>query len=112
VSLEVESFYLFAKILLDKIARAIEFYFGPQRGLALDSHDDLVRRFQRYGQAKVLEAPLGLLTSAQSLREKVSDFRDQYIAHEKSPRTIRQLTWDESRRVKMVLTRVYPTEKD
>src|SRR6266496_248045 len=29
--LEIESFYLFAKIFLDKIAHALEFYFGQVR---------------------------------------------------------------------------------
>jgi hypothetical protein len=33
--LEIESYYLFAKIILDDVARAIEYYFGPHRGLAL-----------------------------------------------------------------------------
>lgn len=42
--LEIESFYLFAKILLDRVARSIELYFGTTRGLALDSHDDLAKR--------------------------------------------------------------------
>ena len=31
--LEIESFYLFAKILLDKVAHFVEFYFGPGRKL-------------------------------------------------------------------------------
>src|SRR4030095_8890693 len=33
--LEIESFYLFAKILLDKVAHALEFYFGPARDCSL-----------------------------------------------------------------------------
>jgi hypothetical protein len=42
--LEIESYYVFAKIILDDVARAIEYYFGPHRGLALDSHDGLAKR--------------------------------------------------------------------
>src|SRR5262245_7625489 len=45
LQLEIESFYLFAKIMLDKVARVIAFYFGQARGLALDSHDNLTQRF-------------------------------------------------------------------
>ncbi len=40
--LEIESFDLFAKIFLDKIANFLEFYFESARGLSLDSHDQLV----------------------------------------------------------------------
>src|SRR5882762_3216181 len=46
--LETESFYLFAKILLDKLARALEFYFGQGRSYSLDSHDDLVKNIEGY----------------------------------------------------------------
>src|SRR5438093_7112663 len=35
--MEIESFYLFAKILLDRVARVLEFYFGPVPGRSLDS---------------------------------------------------------------------------
>jgi hypothetical protein len=40
VHLEIESFYLFAKICPDRIAHALEFYFGQVRNKPLDSHDD------------------------------------------------------------------------
>jgi hypothetical protein len=48
VHLEIESSYLFAKILLDKIAHAFEFYFGPSCKKSLDSHDSLVKNFTAY----------------------------------------------------------------
>ena len=46
--LEIETFHLFAKILLDHAARFIERYFGKSRGLSLDSHDDLVKRIEGF----------------------------------------------------------------
>jgi hypothetical protein len=54
VHLEIESYYLFAKICLDKIARALEFYFGQGRGKSLDSHDQLVKNFAAYAAEKRL----------------------------------------------------------
>ena len=77
VNLEIESFYLFAKIFLDDIARAIENYFGPARGLALDSHDDLEKRLERYAATKGLIIPAGLSEAISDLRKRVADFRDQ-----------------------------------
>jgi hypothetical protein len=52
--LEIESFYLFAKIMLDVIAHAIEYYFGSARNLSLDSHDDLAKNLHKYAAAKSL----------------------------------------------------------
>jgi hypothetical protein len=53
--LEIESFYLFAKILLDKVSRFLEFYFGPVRNESLDSHDDFVKNFKAYSELKGLK---------------------------------------------------------
>jgi hypothetical protein len=112
VQLEVESFYLFAKILLDKVARALEFYFGPVRSLSLDSHDDLARRVESYAAARDLKAPVELVEAIQRLKTDVSDFRDYRIAHHKAPRTVRGTMWTPSGETHMRLTQIYPTAKD
>jgi len=39
--LEIESFYLFAKVLLDNIARFLHVYFGEEQGIKGKSHNDL-----------------------------------------------------------------------
>jgi hypothetical protein len=111
VQLQIESAYLFAKILLDRLARAVEFYFGPARGLALDSHDDLTKRIERYAEDKQLQLPPGLAASAAKLKLEIADFRDYQIAHHKSPRTFRgfSLGGDEPR---MLMGEIYPTAKD
>jgi hypothetical protein len=64
VHLEIESFYLFAKILLDKVARSLEFYFGQEREKSLDSHDDLVKNFESYAGAKSLTLPADFMAIA------------------------------------------------
>ena len=92
--LEIESFYLFAKILLDKAARMLEFYFGPARSLSLDSHDDLVKRLKKYVNVKKLVLPDGFSDLAHQLKKDISDHRDYQIAHEKSPRTIHGTVYD------------------
>lgn len=94
VHLEIESFYLFAKILLDDVARAIEFYFGPAKRLALDSHDDVSKRLPAYAAAKGLAVPQEFVDRVMNLRERISDFRDQKISHEKSPRTMQGTMWN------------------
>ncbi len=108
VQLEIESFYLFAKIYLDKIARAIEFYFGSAKKLSLDSHDDFVKHIEAYCKAKDLTVNEQLLSLGKKLKMEISDFRDYQIAHLKSPRTFRGTTSDG----RMQLMQIYPTEKD
>src|SRR5688572_29970565 len=57
VHLEIESFYLFAKILLDKVALFLQDYFGQVRGISLRSHDKLAKYYIQYGVAKGLIYP-------------------------------------------------------
>lgn len=110
--LEIESFYLFAKIVLDDIARAIEFYFGSASGLALDSHDDLSKRMEKYAAAKGLAVTAELVAAIVNLRERVSDFRDQKISHEKSPRTMQGTSWKGEGSPTIMMTRIFPRETD
>ena len=112
VHLEIESFYIFAKILLDKIAHSLKFYFGQGRKTSLDSHDDLVKNFESYANAKGLTLPADFMAIAAALKKDISDYRDYEIAHEKSPRRITGTAFDEHGTMRMIGTRVFPTEKD
>lgn len=110
--LEIESYYLFAKILLDRVARALESYFGLVRGLALDSHDDLAKRINGYCSRKNLKAPEPLIKIVNELKNGISDFRDYEISHEKSPRTLRGTSYDAEGNTSLTLNVLYPTEKE
>jgi hypothetical protein len=110
--LEIESFYLFAKILLDKIAHSVEFYFGPARKMSLDSHDDLVKNFTSYASAKDLTLPRDFMAIAADLKKDISGYRDYEISHEKNPRRMNLTVFDEHGTMRMAATRVNPTEKD
>jgi hypothetical protein len=81
--LEIESFYLFAKILLDTIARAIEKVFGQGQKCTLDSHHDLIDNFEQFAEQKKLTFAGNFIEKAKSLRENISNFRDHEIAHGK-----------------------------
>jgi len=107
--LEIETFYLFAKILLDKVARFVENNFGAVRSLALDSHDDFTKRLNKYMTAKDLSVPKELPTLSRELKQRIADFRDYQIAHEKSPRTLHYTAWGgENKPPRLALTRIYP----
>ena len=108
--LDIESFYLFSKILLDKVARFIEFYFGKVRCKSFDSHDKLVKNLSDYVKAKGINLPEEFEKTVNRLKKDVSDFRDKEIAHEKSPRTIRGISFNDKGQVGIFSTQLYPTD--
>jgi hypothetical protein len=110
--LEIETFYLFAKILLDHSARFIERYFGQCRGLSLDSHDDLVKRFAKFASTHNLLVQPAFLAIAERLKKRIADFRDYQIAHKKSPRTMYATTWGSERETKLSMPQLYPRGKE
>lgn len=112
VHLEIESYYLFAKICLDKIAHALEFYFGQGRGKSLDSHDQLVKNFPAYAKEKDLALPADFIRIATGLKEDISDYRDYEIAHEKSPRRLSGTIFDTEGRMQIAGISLYPTDAD
>jgi hypothetical protein len=103
---------LFAKIILDDVARAFEHYFGSACKLALDSHDDFSRRLTDYAKAKGLTVSTKFLEVVADLQQRISDVRDQKLSHEKSPRTMQGTSWSGSGGASIVLTRLYPRDKD
>lgn len=109
---QVECFFLFSKILLDKIARSIELYFGPSSKLSLDSHDDLVKFFPKYCVVKDIELSDSFVSISKQLKEQVSDFRDYQIAHNKSPRTIKFPNLGKPKSASMKLSKLYPNDTD
>jgi hypothetical protein len=110
--LEIETFYLFAKILLDHTARFIEGYFGQCRGLSLDSHDDLVKRFEKFARTYDLQVMPTFLKIAQSLKKRIADFRDYQIAHKKNPRTMHATTWGADKEPQLSMPSLYPRGKE
>lgn len=110
--LEIESFYLFAKILLDKLTRAVEFYFGSARGLSLDSQDKFCKNIQAYAKGKGLEINAELVQRAEEMKKEISDFRDQQIAHHKSPRTVRGTMFGPDKETRMMLSNIYPKPEE
>lgn len=105
--LEIESFYLFAKILLDKVARFVQYFFGQIRGKPLTSHNDLSKLLGEHVKTYQLTPPSGYEETVQRLRTEIARFRDHYIAHEQSPRTHRGTSWQNKEPAQLSLSRVY-----
>jgi hypothetical protein len=98
--------------MLDVIAHAIEYYFGPARSLSLDSHDDLSKDFVKYAEVKGLNKDEAIHKKTTELKSLIADFRDYQIAHEKSPRTMKGTLYDNDGNVRLGGGRLYPKESD
>ena len=112
VHLEIESFYLFAKIFLDNVARFLYVYFGSAQGVSLKSHGNLAVHHKRYCEVKSLAVPQGFSESVMLLKERICDYRDDVIAHEMSLRTIKGTAWGASKDAIITGGTLYPREGD
>jgi len=113
LELEIDSFYLIAKILLDRMAHAIEFYFGQATRCSLESHDGLTKCFLRYRENKNLTIPAPRLQElVKILKKEISDYRDYEIAHAKKPRVLQGISCDESGRTRKNPGIIYPKNSD
>ncbi|GEM_PF-5191334 len=79
--LDVESFYLFAKIMLSKVTLAIVTYFGQARGIKFKSHDELSKNLEQFALRKGLVLEPSFLKTAIQLKREVVDYRDKRIEH-------------------------------
>lgn len=113
VQLETETYYLFAKIFLDKIALFVWDYFGHAKGLSLRSHDRMVKNIAHYSLAKGLRLPEGFEDGIRELKADVSDYRDKRISHLANPRTMRFVGYSRPTGETHILTTVlYPNEAE
>jgi len=73
--------------MLDRMAQAIEDYFGQAQGASLNSHAKLQRNFAKYAAQKNLApVPSSLLEKLDLLQGAVGGFRDKLITHLDQPR--------------------------
>lgn len=111
--LEIESFYLFSKILLDLISRNLEFYFGNERKLSLDSHDLLKKNIVKFCKNKDLNIKPELVKSIVNVKENISDFRDYQISHLKNSRITKGIAFSNADKItKLILLPIYPSLRD
>ena len=94
--LEIESFYLFAKILLDNIVRFLYTYFGEEENIKLKSHDNLAKYHEKYFRSKGLSIPEGISENILMLKTDICDYRDKEISHELSLRRTKATSWSRS----------------
>jgi len=98
VQFEIESYYMFSKVLLDKIAKFLWFYFGQERGLSIGSNDKLCKNGTDYFHEKGVAVNPTFLECAKSLHDEISVYRDKQIAHLDNFRVSRGLSWTKGKK--------------
>lgn len=110
--LKIETFYVFAKILLDKTGQTIEHYHGQGQAASLERHSKLLANLETYAEQKRLKLPDELLRLASEADTRIVQYRDRFVTHEQSPRTIRGTTWSKSSSPSIHVGRVLPRDTD
>jgi hypothetical protein len=111
VVLEIESFYLFSKIFLDRIAIFIEHYFGKLRNVSVHSHDKLFKNHINFMQGHDVVVPAEFGATLLDLKRRIADFRDYQIAHEQGMRTIRGATWIPGGEPRIIMAPAHPSTR-
>jgi len=110
IHLEIESFYIFSSIFLDKLAQFVQDYFGNVRGKSLSSHKKLLKNVNDYATKIGIKGISPLLSKGTKIYVFITDYRDKQITHQKNPRTIRGTGFDEEGETNILTTYLYPNE--
>ena len=109
---EIESFYIFAKIFLDKLAYFLQDYFGSAQSYSIASHSKLVKNYRDFAKAKGIVNPNKLSSLAFDLQNKISEYRDKEITHHKKLRSIKGTQFNESSGIRIISTYLYPNDHE
>lgn len=104
LELEIETFYLFAKIYLHRIAQFLGRYFGNLRGVSTKSHDQLTRNFQAFRDGHGLEVPEGFEQRLIDLKHRIANDRGAQMAYESSEEKGRGLIGQTAEELRLVTT--------
>ena len=112
LQLEIESFYLFSKIYLDKTAHFLEVYFGEIQNCSFESFSKFTSKLDLLESAHGFKVEHELREIIVKVEKEIVDFRNKKIAHAKMPRLDRGLTWNKKGTVLITSGFFYPKPTD
>lgn len=110
--LRIETYYVFAKMLLDKLGQLIETYYGQGRSVSLHRHSSLKASLETYADQKGLELPAGLPRLVRDLDDRIVSYRDWRVIHRAGQRDIPLTVWSGGEGAAISFARIYPRETD
>jgi len=69
--IDLETFYLFAKVVLERVAQYIELYFGSEPKLSVRTHDKLRANFSEFASRRGIVIPDGFNTTFAHVHDMV-----------------------------------------
>jgi hypothetical protein len=112
LQLEIESFYVFAKIYLDKTVHFLEVYFGDQRDCSFESFSGLRKLLGTLENAHGFKVQPELRQAVVKLEKEIVEFRDKKIIHAKMSRVLHGLCWNKEGRVQISTGYSFPKGTD
>ena len=111
--LRIDAFYVFAKILLDDVGKAIQVFFGEARDLPIGKkHSQMQSNLAGYAEAKGLSRPTALLLMADEAATRIADYRDHWVTHVQNVRAMRVTHFDDSRTTSIGHGMLLPKQTD
>ena len=106
--LEIESFHIFANILLDRIASTFRYYFWKKANW---NHRHLMTNLESICVSRKFQLPdTELLKMPRELDEKIVAYRNTRVEHVEEPRLLFATTWGADKKAKIYPTLLYPTD--
>lgn len=112
--LEIESFFIFTKIVLDKIAHFIQDYFGTayRKKLKLKSHKKWCEVADSFARIKGMHLPEQIIPTMNWLQTHVAKHRDENIIHLQKSRTLFFTQNSPVAGSRIGTTQLYPKDSD
>jgi hypothetical protein len=110
--LEIETFYLLAGVLLERVATGLGFYFEGRTDNDWRHSGMTSTAFGPYADEHHLSLPDQFLSLADSLKVKVLDFRNQQIVHEGNVRATRGTGLRTGQGPSISIATLYPTKEE
>lgn len=108
--LEIESFYVFANILLDRIAATCLFYFSRKSKW---NHWQLTANLENFCKKRGLVVPsANLLKMPAQLQDLIVKYRNTRIEHVEEPRLIHGTSLGPDKKAKILPAILYPTQEE
>jgi len=106
--LDIESFYMFADILLDRMASTFSYYFWRSPKW---NHRKLVSHIAKICEGKSLTITSDeIFTIPNNLLQLVVEYRNKYIQHAEEPRLQFATSWGSDLKAKIYPMVLYPRE--
>ena len=110
--LEIESFFLFGTIFLERAANFIETYFGKPINGRVNTRHLLNKELAGYAAEKNLALPEGLTDTMSYLEEELAKYRNKQITHDNDLRSLHGTTFDGEGHTGLGKPKINPRDDD